>query len=336
MRRRFRQLLVGTLVLCAADAARAAPGAEADATERARKLYELGAEAFAAQHNADAIGYFRRAAALVPSAKLTYNIGLAYEEMGDSGRALGEYRDYLRQEPAGERRRDVEKRIATLERRLAATGLQHLSITSDPPGATVRIGGRAVGVTPWAGELAPGPHEVELTLSGHGPQRALVTLAADHSSELALELTPEHERARGLDTRPESQVSPLAWTFLGVGAAALTGGIAFELSRASSSAAAERTDTPLAAAEARGAADAKQMASLLLLGFGAGFLVGGGVLLALDLTAANEPASEPRRAVTSLACQPAFCGVLAHGHFYTRPSNQAQQPGRRALTCREA
>ncbi len=64
----------------------------------------------AAQRNADAIGYFRRAAELVPSAKLTYNIGLAYEEMGDAGRALAEYHSYLEHEAESDpARRDEVK-----------------------------------------------------------------------------------------------------------------------------------------------------------------------------------------------------------------------------------
>ena len=318
---RASHVLFGALLLGASSLVGPALAAAADDAERAKELYALGAEAFAAQRNADAIGYFRRAAELVPSAKLTYNIGLAYEEMGDTGRALRQYRDYLRQEPAGETRQEVEARIASLEQRLATTGLQQLSVTSEPPGAIVSIGGRALGLTPWAGELPPGEHDVELTLAGHATQRARVTVAAEHSSDVALKLAPEpHEAEREDSPSRWSRVSPLTWTFLGVGAAAVTGGVVFELSRASSSDEASRADTPLAAAEARGAADAKQMASLLLLGFGGGFLVGGGVLLALDLSdaGANDgspagDASPPRAAF--LACQPAFCGLLARGHF---------------------
>lgn len=320
-RPRTSHALFGALLLGASSLGRPARAAGGDDAERAKELYALGAEAFAAQRNADAIGYFRRAAELVPSAKLTYNIGLAYEEMGDTGRALRQYRDYLRQEPAGETRQQVEARIATLEQRLATTGLQQLSVTSEPPGAIVSIGGRAVGLTPWAGELRPGQHEVELTLAGHAAQRAQVTLAPERSSELALKLAPEPERA-AIDDTPSrwSRVSPLTWTFLGVGAAVITGGVVFELSRQSSSDAASRADTPLAAAEARGAADAKQMASLLLLGFGGGFLVGGGVLLALDLSdaSANDGSGEhgaPATRAATLACQPTFCGLLATGRF---------------------
>src|SRR5690606_37290111 len=108
-----------------------------DDAERAKRLYASGAEAFAAQRNADAIGYFRRAAQLVPSPKLTYNIGLAYEEMGDAARALAEYRTYLEQEEEHDpaRRDEVKARIAHLEQRLAETGVQQLRVKSAPDGA---------------------------------------------------------------------------------------------------------------------------------------------------------------------------------------------------------
>lgn len=293
------------------------------AAERAKQLYSLGAEAFAAQHNAEAIRYFRRAAELVPSAKLTYNIGLAYEEMGDAGRALTEYRSFLLQEPEGELVGEVRGRISSLERRLAETGVQQLSVLSEPAGATVFIGGRAVGVTPWAGELTPGPHDIELRLDGHRPHALRISLPADRSAEVQLPLAPLPPPAPTPVPTGLARVSPLAWTFLGVGAGALVGGVAFELSRAGSSADAERADTPLAAAEAQGAADAKQMASLLLLGFGGAFTIGGGVLLALDLSAEPAPNAgetlaaepDPQRARLALPCSAGFCGVVAQGNF---------------------
>lgn len=286
------------------------PRVSADA-ERAKQLYALGAEAFAAQRNADAIRYFQRAAELVPSPKLTYNVGLAYEEMGDAGRALAEYRSYLELEADSDvaRRAEVQSRIAHLEQRLAETGVQQLRVKSEPPGATVRIAGRALGVTPWTGELAPGEHDVELDLPGHTPQRARVTVPPDHSAELALELAPMPPPSITPEPSRWANVSPLTWTFLGVGAAALAGGVVFELSRSSSSDAARRAGDATSAAEARGAADAKQMASLVLLGFGAGFTIAGSVLLALDASAA------PTQASLSSSCTPGFCGITAQGQF---------------------
>jgi tetratricopeptide (TPR) repeat protein len=283
--------------------------------ERAKQLYALGAEAFSAQRNADAIRYFQRAAQLVPSPKLTYNIGLAYEEMGDAGRALAEYRSYLEQDAESDpaRRDEVQARIVHLEQRLAETGVQQLRVKTEPPGATVRIAGRALGVTPWTGELAPGEHVVELELPGHTARQARVIVPSDRSAQVALELLPAPPPDATAEPSRWANVSPLTWTFLGVGAASLAGGVVFEISRSSSSDAARRADDPTAAAEARGAADAKQMASLLLFGFGAGFTIGGSVLLALELSEANDTAAT--QAALGLPCTPAFCGVTAQGRF---------------------
>lgn len=314
------------LAFCAltlgAGRAHAADTPDAEA-ERAKQLYALGAEAFAAQHNADAIHYFRRAAEIVPSSKLTYNIALAYEEMGDSARALSEYRDYLRHGPDAERREQVLGRIVELEQKLAETGVQQLSILSRPSGATVRIGERALGVTPWSGELPPGLHHVSVDLPGHAPRRADVTLEAGRAAELQLELTREPPPLTQ-EPLPSawSRIEPLTWSFLGVGVGGVAAGLAFELSRADSSARAARATSVVSAAEARGAADAKQMASLLLLGFGGGFLIGGGVLLVLDLSHSHGDVAQPKReSVSPLAltisspCAPGFCGVNARGSF---------------------
>jgi hypothetical protein len=284
----------------------------ADLTEQAKQLYLLGAEAFAAQRNADAIRYFRQAERLVPSAKLTYNIALAYDEMGDTGRALGEYRTFLAREPGSVHREEALARVAKLELALAALGVQQLSISSDPPGASVLLGDEIVGVTPWAGELTPGLHRVRLERGGYQAREAEVALSAQHAAELHLALVKQPVKP------PEppgafARIQPLTWGFLGVGVAALAGGIGFELSRASSSDRAGSGSSPESVARAQGAADAKQMASLLLLGAGGAFVVGGGVLLVLDL---NREAAQPAGNVAlSLPCAPGFCGVLGQTHF---------------------
>lgn len=283
-----------------------------DAAERAKALYQKGAEAFTAQRNAEAISYFRRAAELAPNPKLTYNIALAYEEMGDTGRALAEYRSYLRHASELERQSDALARVRALEAALAASGVQQLSVASEPAGATVRIDGRTMGVTPWTGELAPGEHEVALALAGHASRNVRVTLDPAHASEVSLTLPSEPapaERDAELDRRP--RVAPLTWSFLGVGVGALAGGLAFELSRASSSERAENATSPVDAARASGEAHAKQMTSLVLLGIGGAFSVAGGILLARDLDTGDEGV----KASLTLPCTPGFCGVNAVGRF---------------------
>lgn len=83
-----------------------------------------------------------------------------------------------------------------------------LAVQSTPPGATVRLDGEAVGVTPWTGRTASGPHALELALPGYasatqdvsvlprpGPTRVAVKLVPVPT---ALVLTVEPKAARVL------------------------------------------------------------------------------------------------------------------------------------------
>jgi tetratricopeptide (TPR) repeat protein len=295
----------------------------ADLTEQAKQLYLLGAEAFAAQRNADAIYYFRQAERLVPSAKLTYNIALAYDEMGDTGRALREYRAFLVREPSSVHREEAQSRSAKLELALAALGIQQLRVASDPPGATLRVEDEVLGVTPWAGELTPGLHHLRLERAGYRVHETQVTLSAQHAADVEVTLQQPAQEAKAPSAL--ARIAPLSWGFLGVGVGALAGGLGFELSRASSSDRAGRASSAEAAARAQGAADAKQMASLLLLGAGGAFVIGGGVLLVLDLerdpngvpAAGSSHSARDKGSAASvrLPCSRDFCGVLSEGRF---------------------
>jgi hypothetical protein len=303
-----------------------------DLSEQAKQLYLLGAEAFTAQRNADAIYYFRQAERLVPSPKLAYNIALAYDEMGDTGRALREYRAFLAREPNSVHRDEVQARVSKLEQALTALGVQQLHVASEPAGATLHVGEELVGITPWAGELTPGLHRIRLEHPGYRAQTTEVALSAQHAADVqvALRAQPAEEAKR---PGAFSRIQPLSWCFLGVGVGALAGGLGFELSRAASSDRASHAATPEGVARAQGAADAKQMASLLLLGAGGAFVVGGGVLLVLDWSRdadgrprAGDTAATARAAVAaaghsssaasvSLPCDRDFCGLVTQGRF---------------------
>lgn len=318
--------------------------------ERARALFEHGAQAFAQRKNVEAVYYFQRAAALVPSAGFAYNIGLAYEDMGDIGRALAAYRQYLWQEPNGERKADVETRVLALEQRLANVGLQQLSVRSEPPGATVLVDETPRGITPWTGELPPGKHRVRVLLQGHRASEAEVQLERLRAADLSLVLTPEYVGAQGepvseLDAMRASAArqNTLAWALIGTGAAALLGGVVLEISRGASQSSADESADPAEAARARGAADGKQMASLLLLGTGGGLAVSGLLLLGIggeargrESAPAPLPSPAPRAAAPGarrslprpassaprwrtgsvrLVCGAPFCGASAQGEF---------------------
>jgi tetratricopeptide (TPR) repeat protein len=315
-------------------------------TQRAKALFEQGAQAFAQRRNVEAVYFFRQAAALVPSAEFSYNIGLAYEDMGDIGHALAAYREFVRGQPHSDKRTEVEQRMLALERRLAGVGLQQLSVRSEPPGGTVLIDEKPVGITPWSGELTPGAHRVQVRALGYRSAEAEVQLQVERASDLNLMLEPVYFNGEGYapdpvtgKSAPETFRTTLGWALLGTGAATLIGGIAFEFSRSSSQSSADDADNAADAAGFQGSADGKQMASLLLLGIGGGLSVSGGLVLALgshfssaeDERATPSPARapaarptspkllppspRPRAASLGVGCNTLFCGARASGEF---------------------
>lgn len=123
---------------------------------RAQARYEQGVTAYEAGRFQVAIGFFREADDLAPTAQLSYNIAQAYEKLGDVARALEYYREYLRREPQPDRVSEVQGRVVEIQDLLQSHGLQQLTVQSVPSGATLSIDGQPVGITPWTGELAPG------------------------------------------------------------------------------------------------------------------------------------------------------------------------------------
>lgn len=65
-----------------------------------------------------------------------------------------------------------------------------LSLSSSPDGASVRIDGQLVGVTPWTGELKPGKHAVQVELDGHQAIQKSITVPASGFATETLTLKP--------------------------------------------------------------------------------------------------------------------------------------------------
>jgi hypothetical protein len=176
--------------------------------------------------------------------------------MGDSAMALMYYRTYLRQLPQALDRDEVDQRVRRLERILADKGLQQVTILSNPSSAVVVLDGKARGVTPWTGEIAPGAHTVRLSLTGYGdevrhfdlpPGRAIdvpVTLRRPSASAGVVNLNQLAEPSE--DLAPWEHIRPLTWGVFGAGVLALGGALGFELARsdlqAKAQAATERED----------------------------------------------------------------------------------------------
>jgi iron complex outermembrane receptor protein len=91
-----------------------------DAKEQAKQHFMAGEEKFKAGDYAGAIAEFQAADALVPSPILSFNIGLAYEKLGQNDQAIAKYQDYLARKPDASNRAQVEQRISALQAKIAA------------------------------------------------------------------------------------------------------------------------------------------------------------------------------------------------------------------------
>jgi hypothetical protein len=87
----------------------------------------------------------------------------------------------------------------------AAAKVGTLSVHSDPDGAALELDGKAVGTSPWSGQVAPGPHAVTLTKEGYEPFKINITIVAGVDFSLPAPLrkaAPSGPGKLSVDTRP--------------------------------------------------------------------------------------------------------------------------------------
>jgi len=324
-RSRTLPVLCWALLSLRAGVARAdgdAGAAPTDPKDVARQRYQRGAAAYAEGHYTDAIDSFLSADRVAPNPAFAYNIGLAYEQLGDVKNALRWYRAYLRESPNAPDRADIEPRIVEDEKKLRQQGLQQVTILSVPPGAELTVDDQRLGITPWTGELAPGRHAVSLEHAGRAPLSDTFELPSDHAIDVSETLKaaaapaaapapaapPAALEARG----PEPflhRVRPLTWAAFGVAAVGFGASLGFDLARSGEIDDARKAATNLAGKDHYDQAVTDATLSKVMFGAGALFAVAGGVLLYLDLNA------HPKTQRTGLGarCGPSFCSLSFDG-----------------------
>ncbi|MEJ7735245.1 MAG: PEGA domain-containing protein [Polyangiaceae bacterium] len=304
--------------------------ASGSAIETARARYKEGALAFQQKRYKDAIDLFLEADRLASSPAFAFNVAIAYEAMGDTASTLRWLRTYLRRAPDAADRPAVEERIRSHEQKLAARGVQQVTLLSTPEGATVELDGRAVGVTPWTGEIAPGSHEAVLQLRGWLDARQRFELAADRASDVSIALSAAPAESAptatgAADTGAPApagtevgRIGPLTWIALGAGVVGLGGALGFELARSGAEDSAREAPTQVETAEHLDDMEGRRTVARVLLGVGGAALLTGGVLLVVDLASGSGSGSEPSaRAAPRFAagCDLAGCGALLRGGF---------------------
>lgn len=287
--------------------------------EQAKVQFLRGSGLYEAGEYRKAVQAFMEADRLAPSAPLSFNIARAYERLNDPSGALRWYRDYLRRNPQAPNAAEVRARIGALSAKLAQAGVQQLSVVSMPVGATVVVDGRAVGVTPFTGDLPLGKHRVSLSLTGYRAQTHDLQLESLAPTDLNANLDPDPKAstvalndtpAGATDRSRSTRFGVVPWVVAGGGLAALGGALGFELSRRSHENAAEANpDQPTFQAEID-AMQRDKTTARVLAGVGGALLVTGTVMLFV-----NDPKPAPTAPRVGLGCSFVGCTASAKGSF---------------------
>lgn len=327
----LRFLVVSSvLLLCAPSFAQTAP-ASAEVSAQARSSFARGMEAYDHGHFRAAIEHFKEADRLAPSPRLSFNIALAYERMDDVPNALAAYRDFLRRSPEAENVQPTSVRVAELELELQKSGVQQLTVLSDPKGATVLIDELSRGVTPWTGELPPGPHRLTLRARNYHDNVQDFVLPARHAVDLSFPLeplpaapppnavaaapapvmtaAPVQPPVEPVSAEPAPGVHWWTWAAFGASAAALIGAGAFEISRRHLESEASQHRYGDDTLDTWDKMLEQRTLSRVFLGTGLALGALGGVSLYLDL---QRGEASPN---VGLACGPSQCGAFAQGYW---------------------
>jgi tetratricopeptide (TPR) repeat protein len=148
-------MLLAAFFWCALPAHAKTPPAAGAATDdddaaAARKYYQRGVAHYNLTEYREAIVEFEAAYRLRPDPVFLYNLAQSYRLSNQPELALQFYKTYLRAESRAANRREVENRIADLERLLQAK--QHIQ---RPPDTTLSPGERKAGEPEVAEKTAP-------------------------------------------------------------------------------------------------------------------------------------------------------------------------------------
>jgi hypothetical protein len=161
--------------------------AGAQDVDRAKMLFNAGAQAYASGQFDVAIQAFSEAQAILPRPAIVYSLAQAHRHQYAVDRkpehlraAVQSFRAYLDQVPEGGRRTDAAQALMELEPRIAAMGEAmaaptaapakepaRLMVTSQPTGAWVTIDGKDRKQAPYGAEVTPGKHRVHVALDGY-------------------------------------------------------------------------------------------------------------------------------------------------------------------------
>ncbi|MCC6647691.1 MAG: PEGA domain-containing protein [Polyangiaceae bacterium] len=226
-----------------APAAAPAKDAKPDKAKQAqaRDAYKRGQEKLTAGDFAGAAVAFKEANELIPAPQAQYKLAFALDKAGKGPEALAAYQALL----ASSVPESMAESKAAAEKRVAELGQATLKVTTNPPGASVKIDGeRSLDASPMTATVKPGKHKIEVAMADHEPATRDVEVAAGAMAEVSLDLRPAPAAAPpppvassaapvassappAAPPPPEPRSKVPAYVVLGVGGAAAVVGAVF-------------------------------------------------------------------------------------------------------------
>lgn len=242
---RWTHAVLAISLVLAAPAARADEGE--DARAKAIRLSKEGGAAYREGRYGEALQRFEEAYRAFPAPPLLLNLSRAQLKLGDCDEALRYAQVYLSASPAGDT--SPESPDAWLS--TVNTECPEITVTSEPPGATLSIEGsrqNAVPTTPWKGRLSTGTHVLRARLAGFTdatatvrviegqPLQASITFSAAQqqitiaSKSMNLSPPPSEVHATPATARPFSPLRKAGLAATVVGGAALVAAVVLGVS----------------------------------------------------------------------------------------------------------
>ena len=107
--------------------------AESPAELEAKQHFMAGQKAESAARWSEALAEYQKSYSLSKYPALIYKVALCHDQLGQRSEAIAAYEQYLREDPATQRRAGVEDRIAKLKAELAPKPVEAKPIVAEKP-----------------------------------------------------------------------------------------------------------------------------------------------------------------------------------------------------------
>lgn len=139
-----------------------------------RALFDEATALYAKGEFARAAEKFEASFALRPVPVTKFNTARAWEQAGETLKAIAAWQTWLEMSPQAAERPEAQASLSKLGEKLAKLGVQAVTVTALPLNARVSIDGVPRGLAPVTVELTPTRHFLRVELEGREPQERTV------------------------------------------------------------------------------------------------------------------------------------------------------------------